>query len=105
MNSTCIITNDNYIVYAKQDFAEEDFEITPHAPIQALILARKEDVDGGVMYIDEFPCHICAKAVAAAGIKKVVYKQMTAKSDTQTKAKEIFEKANIEIIQNTDMEI
>ena len=96
--STCIITNNNYCVYAKQDFPIADLETTPHAPIQALITARKEDVEGGTAFITKFPCYVCAKALAAAGIKKIIYHNESNLKD-KDKALKVLELSGVEIIQ------
>lgn len=96
--SICIITNNNYCIYAKQDFPVADLETTPHAPIQALIIARKEDVEGGTAFITKFPCYICAKALAAAGIKKVVYNRESNLKDKDMVLK-VFELNGIEVVQ------
>ncbi len=96
--SICIITNNNYCVYAKQDFPVADLETTPHAPIQALIIARKEDVEGGTAFITKFPCYVCAKALAAAGIKKVVYNRESNLKDRDMALK-VFELNRIEVVQ------
>ena len=96
--SICIITNNNYCVYAKQDFPVADLETTPHAPIQALIIARKEDVEGGTAFITKFPCYVCAKALAAAGIKKVVYNRESNLKDRDMVLK-VFELNGIEVVQ------
>ena len=95
--SICIITNNNYCVYAKQDFPVADLETTPHAPIQALIIARKEDVEGGTAFITKFPCYVCAKALAAAGIKKVVYNRESNLKDRDMALK-VFELNGIEVV-------
>ena len=95
--SICIITNNNYCVYAKQDFPVADLETTPHAPIQALIIARKEDVEGGTAFITKFPCYVCAKALAAAGIKKVVYNRESNLKDKDMALK-VFVLNGIEVV-------
>lgn len=104
--SSCIIVNDNYAVAAKQYFPINEFESTPHAPIQALIKARKSDVEGGTAYVSKFPCYVCAKALAAAGIRKIVYKLENEFSQADVdKAYQVLNLANIEIVQNEDLEV
>ena len=46
-----------------------------HAEQSAIIDAAKRGVsiDGGVIYINTFPCIICSKMIINAGIKRVVY--------------------------------
>lgn len=96
--STCIITNKDYCVYAKQEFPIAELETTPHAAIQALITARKENIEGGTAFITKFPCYICAKALASAGIKKVVYHRESNLKD-KDKALRVFELSGVEIVQ------
>ena len=105
-SSYCIIVNNNFCVYTKQEFPINEFEFTPHAPIQALILARKEDVDGGTAYVSRFPCYVCAKALVAAGIKKVVYKEENEfeKANVE-KANKVFEFGQVEIVKNETIEV
>lgn len=104
--SSCIIVNNDYCVYAKQDFPINEFETTPHAPIQALILARKEDIENGTAYLSKFPCYVCAKALAAAGIRKIVYKAKNELDETIVeKSRKIFELNNMEIVQNEHLEV
>lgn len=46
-----------------------------HAEMNALMDAarRGNAVGGGVLYCTTFPCHMCARHIIAAGIKRVVY--------------------------------
>lgn len=48
-----------------------DHEI--HAELNAIIWAR-QDLSDCIMYLTHSPCGHCAKAIAAAGIKRVYYK-------------------------------
>jgi cytidine deaminase len=40
-------------------------------------------VDGSVMYVNTFPCHICARHIIASGVKRVVYVEPYPKSLTE----------------------
>lgn len=102
MKTSCIISNKDYVVYAKQSVEPEEMEATPHAPIQALILARKEDIEGGTAYLTHPPCYVCAKALASAGIRKIVYKREESVA-TLDKSIEVLNKFGIEIMQNEDI--
>lgn len=46
-----------------------------HAEMNALLNYKgdNKDLDGATVYVTLFPCHECAKFLAQAGIKKVVY--------------------------------
>jgi cytidine deaminase len=41
---------------------------------------RGVSVDGGIMFVTTFPCHLCARHIVAAGISKVIYIEPYAKS-------------------------
>ena len=43
-----------------------------HSEIDAICNSR-DNLTGAVMYITRYPCEDCARAIVAAGIKKVVY--------------------------------
>lgn len=104
--SSCVIVNNDYCVYAKQEFPIEELETTPHAPIQALILARKQEVEGGTAYISKFPCYVCAKALAAAGIKKIVYKESNnSERVDEEKSLKILNLSKIEVVRNENLEV
>ena len=53
-----------------------------HAEMSALSDAARKGipVEGATLYCTTFPCHICAKLIVAAGIKKVVYLEPYPKS-------------------------
>lgn len=58
---------------------------TVHAEMAALSDAAKRGirVDGSVMYVNTFPCHICARHIIASGVKRVVYVEPYPKSLTE----------------------
>ena len=45
----------NYASYGHQKPTDDNFETLPHAAIQALIKARREDVVGGTIFLARFP--------------------------------------------------
>jgi dCMP deaminase len=57
--------------------AGERFDLvnTIHAEAHAVALAAKQGIalDGATLYVTTFPCPVCARLVARAGIKKVYY--------------------------------
>lgn len=59
-----------------------EFQRPVHAEMAALVNALRHGtaVSGGTLYVTAFPCHICAKHILAAGIKKVVYVEPYPKS-------------------------
>ena len=46
-----------------------------HSEIDAICRAARRNtiIDGATIYVTRYPCEACARAIAAAGIKKVVY--------------------------------
>ncbi len=67
-----------------------------HAEQNAIIQAAKLgiNIDGGTLYVTNYPCFICAKMLINAGISKIVYK----KGYPDKWAKEVLEEAGIEVI-------
>jgi cytidine deaminase len=61
-----------------------EFGRAVHAEMAALIDAARRGVPvaGCTMYVTTFPCHLCARHVVAAGIKRLVYIEPYAKSRT-----------------------
>ena len=46
---------------------------TVHAEVNAIIQANPKDMQGGKLYSVLYPCADCAKNIAGAGIKEVIY--------------------------------
>lgn len=64
-----------------------------HAEIDA-ICRSTQSLKGATIFVTRYPCEACARAIAAAGIKKVVYgRQQTISDMTQA----IFDCANITV--------
>lgn len=61
-----------------------EFGRAVHAEMAALIDAARRGVSvaGCTMYVTTFPCHLCARHVVAAGIRRLVYIEPYAKSRT-----------------------
>ena len=61
-----------------------EFGRAVHAEMAALIDAARRGVPvaGCTMYVTTFPCHLCARHIVAAGIRRVVYIEPYAKSRT-----------------------
>ena len=54
---------------------EQDFSNCPavHAELNALLYCDRDQARGGTLYVTKSPCMGCCKAIAAAGIKRVVW--------------------------------
>jgi deoxycytidylate deaminase len=59
-----------------------EFGRVVHAEMSALSDAARKgiSVEGATLYCTTFPCHLCAKLIVAAGIKKVIYLEPYPKS-------------------------
>ncbi|MFZ1721253.1 MAG: deaminase, partial [Microgenomates group bacterium] len=77
----------------------ENIEITSsiHAETQLLATAAKRGIktEGCSLYVSTFPCPVCAKLVAASGIKKVFFIDGYSLVDGE----QVFESAGVELIQ------
>lgn len=104
-DTRCALVNErnNIFVFCRQKFPIEDYDITPHAVIGALSKARAKSIEGGTAYVNVFPCAECAKALAAAGIRKVVYEK---ENDHQSPilAIQIFTHFGIDAIKNEELD-
>ena len=103
-DTRCALVKDDNISYCRQKFPLEDYDITPHAVIGALSKAKARDYAGGTAYVSRFPCPECAKALAAAKIARVVFKENNEVADT-TLTSQIFTHFGIEVSQNQDLEL
>ena len=74
----------------------QEFCRAVHAEQNAIIQAAVDGVSikGGTLYVNTYPCSICARMIINAEIKKVVYS-----SDyNDDLAKELLEESNIELV-------
>lgn len=71
-----------------------------HAELNAILNCERTPV-GGKLYVTLYPCHQCAKVIAAARIKKVYYRdhELDGKDYLDPKSVEIFRRAGIEVTQ------
>ena len=94
----------NYASYGHQTPSGDNFETQPHATIQALIKAKREDVVGGTIFLARFPCYECAKAIVFAGLVRIVYKEENMSDAMHQEARMFLEHSGIEVVQNPDLE-
>lgn len=69
-----------------------------HAEIAAIASAAcrsNKSTIGKVMFVTRYPCEACARAIVAAGIKKVVYGGV---EEISPQTKRIFDKNEVEVI-------
>jgi dCMP deaminase len=82
-----------------EDFMLDKHTYVVHAEANAILNAHQE-LGGSTLYVSMFPCNECAKLIAQAGVKKVVYsddKYLYKKKGQASKV--ILEKAGVEIVQ------
>jgi len=82
--------------YCRKDRAGVDWQkkgsghcLATHAEANAIVQNHKQDLTGTTLYCLHFPCNECAKLIASAGIKEVVY--LKHYREEVPKAEEIFE--------------
>ena len=100
----CALVNGDNFVYCRQKFPIEEYEITPHAIIGALSKARAADFAGGTAYVTVYPCATCAKALAAAHIKRIVYRDENDQDDGLI-ASQVLNHFGIEVIHNPEIDL
>lgn len=100
----CALVNGDNFVYCRQKFPIEEYDITPHAIIGALSKARAANFAGGTAYVSTYPCATCAKALAAAHIKRIVY-QRENKQDDGLLASQVLNHFGIEVIHNPEVDL
>ncbi len=73
-----------------------DFSSSIHAEANLIALAAKQGIslEGAEIFVSTFPCPVCAKQIAVAGIKKVYY----AKGYAVLDGLEIFQSFGVEVI-------
>lgn len=69
-------SNENYVKVSYHAPIMKTVDTTVHAEQNVIFYAAKHGIElkGGTMYITHNPCEQCAKAMAASGIARVVYK-------------------------------
>ena len=67
-----------------------------HAELNAILNSSAKDLRGATIYISEFSCNECAKAIAQSGINRVVYlSDKYADTDSVKAAKRMYDKLKI----------
>ena len=94
----------NYASYGHQKPTDDNFETMPHATIQALIKAKREEIEGGTIFLARFPCFECAKAIVFAGLSKVVYKEDNMTDAMNSESRMFLEHSSIEVVKNESLE-
>lgn len=82
VNKKCKISKDSIIQLRRFISDSLDYHPCTHAEISAILDAAKLGVSirGATLYTTLYPCHLCAKDLISAGIKKAVYLEAYPKS-------------------------
>ena len=74
-----------------------------HSEVDAIGTAAKQGtrLQGATIYVTRYPCEACARAIAASGIKRVVYGR---KEDISEYTERILRSSNVEVIKVEDWE-
>ena len=110
----CIVSNDNKILSIgyngfpigcsddeiswerEGDFADTKYPYVCHAELNAILNYPGSSLKGSKIYVNQFPCNECAKAIIQSGIKEVIYKENKYPESNSTKASmKMFKLSNI----------
>ena len=85
----CIVSPDNIIISTgynglpngcsddeypwEREGEETKYPYVVHAELNAILNANGRDLRGSRLYVADFPCNECAKAIIQAGVKEVLY--------------------------------
>lgn len=56
-------------------FEDSKYAYVCHAELNAILNSNGRSLEGSILYVTNFPCNECAKAIIQAGIKKVIFKE------------------------------
>lgn len=105
MVNRAVIVKDDYIVYGSSNkLIPNDETFTYPAFLAAFVRARKRDIIGGVMFLDDAPTLIGAQSAADAELSKVVYAK-AASTPEQIAALQLLEQLGIETKYNPDINL
>lgn len=92
------------MVYASSSvFVKDRPEMfTYEATNEVFNLAKKEDVVGGILFLDDAPNPQGAMAIISAGLKKVIYR-LPVETVEETAACQLLEQYGIETVYNPDI--
>lgn len=75
---------------------------TYEATNEVFNLAKKEDIAGGILFLDDAPQPQGAMAIISAGLKKVVYK-LPVETVEESAACQLLEQYGVETVYNPDI--
>lgn len=66
-------SDDEYPWTKGEDVEDSKYLYVAHAELNAILNYRGAGLDGTVLYVTQFPCNECAKAIIQSGIKEIIY--------------------------------
>jgi dCMP deaminase len=82
LNNRCVATGYNGSIHGHEHCTDVGCLLneqgrcirTIHAEVNAILHARRDELQGATAYVSHEPCENCTKLLAQAGIKRVVFK-------------------------------
>lgn len=90
--------NDDEFAWSREgEFVDTKYAYVVHAELNAILNATQA-LTGCSIYVSLFPCNECAKAIAQAGIKEVIYEDdKYAQTDGDFVSRKILESAGVSL--------
>ena len=80
-------------------FVNSKYAYVCHAELNAILNCDGRSLKGSTIYVTNFPCNECAKAIIQAGIKKVIFLENKYTGSDQTKvAKRLFMACGVAVV-------
>lgn len=113
----CIVNNENHILSTgyngmpigcdddqmswerEGSFAASKYAYVCHAELNAILNCDGRSLKGSILYVTNFPCNECAKAIIQAGIRKVIFlEDKYPDSDATQVAKMLFVTCGVVVV-------
>ena len=113
----CIVNNENHILSTGYNgmpigcdddqmpweregaFDESKYAYVCHAELNAILNCDGRSLKGSILYVTNFPCNECAKAIIQAGIRKVIFlEDKYPDSDATQVAKRLFVTCGVVVV-------
>lgn len=103
-NAILVNPEKNLVIYGTSTtFADSDeMNFVYEATNEVFNLGRKADVRGGIIFLDDAPTLIGAKAIISAGLSKVIYK-VPVENEDEAAACQLLEEYKIPAIFNPEI--
>lgn len=99
-NGMPIGCNDDDMPWCREgSFDKSKYAYVCHAELNAILNCDGRSLKGSTIYVTNFPCNECAKAIIQAGIKKVIFLENKYPGSDQTKvAKRLFMACGVAVV-------